>query len=62
METFSNKDKIVLGRGKGTIILNAIKNARSSVKIVSPYLSPDYTKELVKLSEKEIPISEYKDY
>ena len=72
METYSNKDKIFLGRGKGMIILNAIKNAKESVKIVSPYLSPDYVKELINLSEKgilitlitcdEVEINSYSDF
>ncbi|MDP2924744.1 MAG: phospholipase D-like domain-containing protein [Nanoarchaeota archaeon] len=57
METYSNNNKITLGRGKGQEILNAIKNARSSVKIVSPYLSPEYIKELIYLHNKGIKIT-----
>ena len=57
MDISSSKDKIFLGREKGMIVLNAIKDANFSVKIVSPYLSPDYTKELVKLAEKGVEIT-----
>jgi phosphatidylserine/phosphatidylglycerophosphate/cardiolipin synthase-like enzyme len=57
MQTSSNKDKIFLGRKKGMEILKEIKNAKKSVKIVSPYLSPSYIKELVRLREKDIPIT-----
>jgi phosphatidylserine/phosphatidylglycerophosphate/cardiolipin synthase-like enzyme len=57
METYSKDNKISLGRGKGMEILKAIKNAKSSVKIVSPYLSPDYIKELIKLHNKNVQIT-----
>jgi phosphatidylserine/phosphatidylglycerophosphate/cardiolipin synthase-like enzyme len=57
METYSKNSKISLGRGKGIEILKAIKNAKSSVKIVSPYLSPDYIKELIKLHNKNVQIT-----
>jgi phosphatidylserine/phosphatidylglycerophosphate/cardiolipin synthase-like enzyme len=49
MEINSYHDKIILGRGKGMEIMDTIKKAKRSVKVVSPYLSPDYIKELVKL-------------
>lgn len=57
METYSKDSVIKLGRGKGIEILNAIKNAKTSVKIVSPYLSPDYIKELIKLNNKEVDVT-----
>ncbi len=57
METHSNNSIIKLGRGKGYEILNAIKNAKNEVKVVSPYLSPDYIKELIKLHNKGIKIT-----
>ena len=57
METSSKNTLIKLGRGKGIEILNAIKNAKTSVKIVSPYLSPDYTKELIHLYDKGVQIT-----
>ncbi len=57
METYSKNSKISLGRGNGMEILKAIKNAKTSVKIVSPYLSPDYIKELIKLHNKNVQIT-----
>lgn len=57
METSSKETIIYLGRGKGYQILNTIKQAKSSVKIVSPYLSPDYIKELINLHNKGIKIT-----
>jgi phosphatidylserine/phosphatidylglycerophosphate/cardiolipin synthase-like enzyme len=47
VRTFSNNDSIYIGRNSGTEILNKIKTAKKSVKIVSPYLSASYIKELV---------------
>ena len=49
MITFSNKDHIYIGKEAGKEIYEEIKNAKKSVKVVSPYLSPDYIKELIKL-------------
>jgi len=49
MRTTSNKDTISLGKQAGTEILNEIKNAKESVKIVSPYLSPAFVQELIHL-------------
>ena len=49
MKTFSNKDTIYIGRQVGDEILREIKKAKDSVKIVSPYLSGSYVKELVTL-------------
>lgn len=57
MITSSNNDKIYLGKNAGEKIFYAIKNAEHFVKIVSPYLSSSYVKELVKLSEKGIKIT-----
>ena len=51
MRTTSNKDTIYIGRNAGEEILEAIKQAKKSVKIVSPYLSADYLKVLVNLSK-----------
>lgn len=51
MRTTSSKDSIYLGRNAGEEILEAIKQAKKSVKIVSPYLSADYLKVLVNLSK-----------
>ena len=52
MRTWSNNDRIFLGRNAGEELIRAIKDAKSSVKIVSPYLSSSYVKELVELSKK----------
>lgn len=57
METYSNNNKIILGRGCGINILNSVKKAKNSVKIVSPYLSPDYIKELINLHKRGIKIT-----
>jgi phosphatidylserine/phosphatidylglycerophosphate/cardiolipin synthase-like enzyme len=57
MQTKSENTIIHLGRGKGIEILSAIKNAKFSVKIVSPYLSPDYIKELINLHNKKIAVT-----
>jgi len=57
MITFSNKDHIYIGREAGKEIYEKIKIAQKSVKIVSPYLSPDYTKELISLHKKGIKIT-----
>jgi len=57
MQTTSSKDRISLGRKAGLEILSAIKQAKNSVKIVSPYLSPSYLQELVKLAEKGVKIT-----
>lgn len=46
-----------IGRNAGSKLLYSIRNARRSVKIVSPYLSPSYIKELVKLHEKGVDIT-----
>jgi len=57
MRTYSYSDKISLGRGDGTKILTAIKNAKKSIKIVSPYLSPSYLEELIRLRKKGVKIT-----
>ena len=49
MKTFSNEDSIYIGKEAGKEILHRIKNAKSSVKVVSPYLSASYVQELISL-------------
>jgi len=44
MRTTSNKSHIYIGKQAGLEIIKEIKNAKKSVKIVSPYTSPDYVK------------------
>ena len=57
MRTTSNKDAIFLGKQAGTEILKEIKNAKESVKIVSPYLSPAFVQELIHLHKKGMKIT-----
>ena len=57
MITLSNKNQIYIGREAGKEILNKIKNAKKSVKVVSPYLSPDYIKDLIRLHKKGVEIT-----
>ncbi|MBU0959318.1 MAG: phospholipase D family protein [Nanoarchaeota archaeon] len=57
MITSSNKDQIYIGRQAGKEIHEKIKNAKKSVKIVSPYLSPDYIKDLLVLHKKNVEIT-----
>lgn len=51
MEICCGESEIYLGRRAGRKILKAIKNAKKSVKIVSPYLSPSYLERLVALAK-----------
>jgi len=57
MKTYSNHDEIYLGRKYGLQILDVVKKAKKSVKIVSPYLSPSYIEELVNLRKKGVQIT-----
>lgn len=57
MKTFSSKDSIYIGRGAGKEIHESIRNAKKSVKIVSPYTSPDYIKDLVSLHKKGVDVT-----
>jgi len=57
MKTTSSKNSIYIGQNAGTELINHIRNAKTSVKIVSPYLSPDYIKELINLNNRGIKIT-----
>jgi phosphatidylserine/phosphatidylglycerophosphate/cardiolipin synthase-like enzyme len=57
MKTKSTDDEIYIGREAGKEIHEKIKNAKSSVKVVSPYLSPDYVKELISLHKKGVKVT-----
>ena len=57
MKTISNKNFIYIGRGAGAELLHTIKNAKHSVKIVSPYLSAAYVQELIHLCKKGIDVT-----
>lgn len=47
---------IYIGKGAGEKLLNDINNARKSVKVVSPYLSPFLIKELIKLRSRNLEV------
>ena len=57
MQTTSTKDQIYIGKEAGKEIHEKIRNAKKSVKIVSPYLSADYLKDLVHLHKKDVKIA-----
>jgi len=57
MKIESNKNKINLGRKTGIEVLEEVRKAKKSVKIVSPYLSASYLEELLKLAKKGIKIT-----
>ncbi len=57
MKTFSNSNHVYIGREAGKEIHEKIRNAKSSVKIVSPYLSADYLKDLITLHKKGIKVT-----
>jgi phosphatidylserine/phosphatidylglycerophosphate/cardiolipin synthase-like enzyme len=46
-----------IGKGAGKKLLNDIRNAKDSVKIVSPYLSPFLITELIKLKQRKISVA-----
>jgi phosphatidylserine/phosphatidylglycerophosphate/cardiolipin synthase-like enzyme len=47
---------IYIGKGAGKMLLNDIQNAKKSIKIISPYLSPFLISELINLENKNIEI------
>lgn len=59
MKTISNNDQIYIGKkaGAGLGLLNIIRSAKKSLKIVSPYLSQSYLKDLVGLAKKGVKIT-----
>ena len=57
MKTTSSKDTIYIGRNSGQYILEEIRTAKNSVKIVSPYLSASYLEELIALHRKGVSIT-----
>lgn len=57
MNTHSSNDDIYIGRHAGEDILNEIKNAKKSVKIVSPYLTGSFVQEIINLHNKGIQIT-----
>lgn len=47
---------IYIGKGAGKKLLNDIENAKESIRIVSPYLSPFLTKQLINLKKRNIDV------
>ncbi len=47
---------IYIGKGAGKKLLNDIRNARKSVKIVSPYLSPFLITELINFRKRNLEV------
>ncbi len=58
MSTFYNNGNydLYLGTGAGKKLLQDIQDAKESIKIISPYLSPYLTKELINLHNKNVNI------
>jgi phosphatidylserine/phosphatidylglycerophosphate/cardiolipin synthase-like enzyme len=58
MGTFFNGANcdIYIGKGAGKMLLNEIQNAKKSIKIISPYLSPFLIKQLIDLKRRNIEI------
>lgn len=57
MKTYSDRTETYIGRGAGKEIDEEISKAKESIKIVSPYLSPSYVEDLLKLSKKGINVT-----
>lgn len=57
MKTHSSDSEVYLGRKAGADLLTDIEYAKKSVKIVSPYLTASYVKELIKLQKKGVEVS-----
>lgn len=47
---------IYIGKGAGKMLLDELQNAKKSIKIISPYLSPLLIKELIHLKKRNIQI------
>lgn len=50
------KCDIYIGKGAGKKLLNDIRNAKQSIKIVSPYLSPFLISELIKFRKRNLEV------
>jgi phosphatidylserine/phosphatidylglycerophosphate/cardiolipin synthase-like enzyme len=51
------KLNIFLGRKAGIELLNELNNAKKSIKIISPYLSPSYINNLIEIKNRGINVS-----
>ncbi len=47
---------IYIGKGAGKKLLNDIRNARNSIKVVSPYLSPFLITELINFRKRNLDV------
>ena len=47
---------IYIGKGAGKKLLNDIRNAKKSIKIVSPYLSPFLISELISIRKRNLDV------
>ncbi len=50
------KCDIYIGKGAGKKLLLDIRNARKSIKIVSPYLSPFFISELISIRKRDLEV------
>ncbi len=50
-------NEIYIGRKAGKELFEDIHNAKKSVKIISPYLGPEYVKDLIGIKEKGVEVS-----
>lgn len=57
MKVHSNNDYIFLGRNAGSRLREEINTAKHSLKIISPYLTPSYVKDILKLAEKGVKVT-----
>ena len=57
MKASFSSGTVFLGRNAGEELLRDIRGAKKSVKIVSPYLSPGYVSELVKLHNRGVEVT-----
>ncbi|MBW6442296.1 phospholipase D family protein [Patescibacteria group bacterium] len=57
MITHSTRNDIYIGRGAGKKLKEDLENASKSVKIVSPYLTPSYVEDLLKLVHRGVNVT-----
>lgn len=50
------KCDLYIGKGAGSMLLRRIKSAEKSIKIISPYLSPELVEELITLKNRDVDI------
>jgi len=57
MITHSDGDEIYIGRGAGTMLKKDLDNAKSSIKIISPYLTASYVEDLLRLANAGVSVT-----